>query len=170
MAHATAIVATLLVALPASACGGSADQPGSDHRLAESASPRQVALATPAASADGHVDAQLVNAVCQAIRRGVPAALAPPFTTARISRHLNEVQPVARRVEVSLRRMARRGGGPGLRRLVRAVASLRALYAATPALMHDAAGAERAGQQVAAQERAVGVTAADAGFPACGLG
>jgi hypothetical protein len=166
-----AVAATaMLTALLAAACGGSVQQAGSAHPPAGATSaPRQVAMAAPPAGGSGQVDAQLVNAVCEAIRQGAPAALAAPFTTARISRYLNEAQPVARRVEISLRRMARTGGGPGLRRLVRAFASLRALYAATPALAHDAGGAERAGRQIAALEGAVSVTSRHAGFPACAI-
>jgi len=161
----------MLGALLAAGCGGSTHQAGgAQPPTAAASAPRQVALSAPASGGTQQVDAQLVNTVCQAIRHGAPAALAPPFTTARISHYLNGAQPVARRVEVSLRRLERAGGGAALHRLVRAVTALRALYAATPGLARDAAGARRAGRQIAALEGAVSVTAGHAGFPACAIG
>ena len=166
---ATAVTA-LAVALLLAACGEATHTLGSPDRPARiTAAPRQVAMPTGAPDRSGPVDAQLVNAVCQAIRRGAPAALAPPFTRARIGRYLNEARPVARRLELSLRRMARAGGGPALRRLLRAMTSLRGLYAATPAVAHDTAGAQGAGRQVAIQEGAVSAAATDAGYPACAI-
>jgi hypothetical protein len=117
---------------------------------------------------------EIVNTVCATVRQGAPRPLAAPFTRAKVARYVNGARPVLRRVQVSLQRISRQPpSAPGLGKLVRAVAHLRAAYVAAPGLLQTgnttADGARHAAQAIAQTEALVSATARDAGFPACAI-
>lgn len=113
---------------------------------------------------------QLIASVCQTVRQGAPAALRPPFTAAGISHYLTGAQPVARRVDVSLRRIARSGSSARLHLLVQELGQLRLAYRTAPVLLHGPGGAAAAGRQIVVREGAVSAAARNAGYPSCSVG
>jgi hypothetical protein len=168
------VVGALLVSAVAAGCGGT-DGHGTASSERSAATPKQVPIAgAPAVAATApdpaHATA-IVNTVCAAVRHGAPPPLAAPYTRARVVRYVNGARPPLRRVEVSLRRIARQQPQPrGLDRLVTAVRDLRAAYAAAPGLLRAEAGARRAADAIAQNEALVSAVARQADVPACAVG
>jgi hypothetical protein len=104
------------------------------------------------------------------VRQGGPAPLHAPYTAKAVQQYAAGAAVIARRVEVSLRRMSRtQVRSPELRRLASAFGVLRADYRATAVVARDRAVARAAGEQLSAREAAISAIARRAGFPACAV-
>jgi hypothetical protein len=168
---ACAAALALAVTGPLAGCGTD-DRAGYVGGSSAPAATAPPSASAPSTATTARPDAQqLVNSVCTAVRQGGPAPLHAPFTAGAVQRYADDAAVIARRVEVSLRRMSRQEvGSPELRRLATGFAQLGRAYRVTAVVARDRGAARTAGEQLSAREAAIGEIARQAGFPACAVG